>query len=72
MAARIGALIEGQIAGFAASGQDARAESLFAERSRWHQFRAALAAAFALRPELKSLAADDTLLCRCEDVALGA
>jgi NADPH-dependent 2,4-dienoyl-CoA reductase/sulfur reductase-like enzyme len=65
------ALIEGRIAGYAASGQSAKAEALFKERDSWHQFRAALAEAFALREELKTLAADDTLLCRCEDVTLG-
>lgn len=65
------ALVEGQIAGYAASGQGTKAESLFSERATWHQFRAALAEAFALRPELKSIATDDTLLCRCEDVTLG-
>jgi NADPH-dependent 2,4-dienoyl-CoA reductase/sulfur reductase-like enzyme len=64
-------LVEGQIAGYAASGQQVKAEALLVERRSWHEFRAALAAAFALRPELKVLAADDTLLCRCEDVALG-
>ena len=37
----------------------------------WHRFRSTLAAAFVLRPELKSLATDDTLVCRCEDVTLG-
>jgi D-hydroxyproline dehydrogenase subunit alpha len=65
------ALAEGQIAGYAASGQRAKAESLFAERAAWHRFRVSLAETFALRPELKSLAADDTLVCRCEDVTLG-
>jgi len=65
------ALVEGQIAGYAASHQPARAQALFARRASWHQFRAALASAFALRPELKSLAAEDTLLCRCEDIPLG-
>jgi D-hydroxyproline dehydrogenase subunit alpha len=65
------ALIEGQIAGHAASEKRADAEALFRERSRWHEFRLALARAFALRPELKTLAADDTLVCRCEDVAFG-
>lgn len=65
------ALVEGQIAGYAASGQGAKAESLFSERAVWHQFRAALAEAFTLRPELKSLATDNTLVCRCEDVTLG-
>jgi NADPH-dependent 2,4-dienoyl-CoA reductase/sulfur reductase-like enzyme len=65
------ALIEGQIAGYAASGQPYRARALFARRRMAHRFRRALAEAFALRPELKALAADDTLLCRCEDVAFG-
>jgi NADPH-dependent 2,4-dienoyl-CoA reductase/sulfur reductase-like enzyme len=65
------ALIEGQIAGYAASDHDPRAEELFEQRKAWHSFRAALAKAYALREELKTLATDDTLLCRCEDVALG-
>jgi NADPH-dependent 2,4-dienoyl-CoA reductase/sulfur reductase-like enzyme len=65
------ALVEGQIAGYVAGGQPAKAEALFGARASWHRFRAALAQAYALRPELKSLAADDTLLCRCEDVTLG-
>jgi NADPH-dependent 2,4-dienoyl-CoA reductase/sulfur reductase-like enzyme len=65
------ALVEGQIAGYAASGQEARAKALLGRRASWHRFRASLAKAFALREELKSLATDDTLLCRCEDVALG-
>jgi NADPH-dependent 2,4-dienoyl-CoA reductase/sulfur reductase-like enzyme len=65
------ALVEGRIAGYTAAGQRIRAEALFGERASWHRFRAAMAKAFALRPELKSLAADDTLVCRCEDVSLG-
>lgn len=65
------ALTEGRIAGFAANGQKANAESLFKERESWHQFRAGLAEAFALRHELVALATPDTLLCRCEDVTLG-
>ena len=65
------ALTEGQIAGYAANEQSSRAEALFAERDRWHAFRESLAKAYALRAELKKLATDDTLLCRCEDVALG-
>jgi len=66
------ALTEGQIAGHAASGQNTKAKALFKQRASWHRFRTALADTFALRNELKSLAADDTLLCRCEDVALGS
>ena len=65
------ALTEGQIAGYAASGQTARAEALLAPRAAWHSFRAALAKAYALRAELKTLATDETLLCRCEDVTMG-
>ncbi len=65
------ALVEGQIAGYAASGRPAQAEALFGQRASWHEFRAALAAAFVLRLELKSVATDDTFICRCEDVTLG-
>jgi NADPH-dependent 2,4-dienoyl-CoA reductase/sulfur reductase-like enzyme len=65
------ALAEGQIAGYAATEQTAHAQHLLALRASWHRFRAALAETFALRPELKSLAADETVVCRCEDVTLG-
>ena len=65
------ALVQGLVAGYAAAGQTLKAEGLFAQRDAGYRFRAALARAFALRPELKTLAADDTLLCRCEDVTLG-
>jgi NADPH-dependent 2,4-dienoyl-CoA reductase/sulfur reductase-like enzyme len=65
------ALVEGQIAGLAASGKRDEAQTLFGQRSSWHQFADALAKAFELRPELKSLADDDTLVCRCEDVSWG-
>ena len=65
------ALVEGQIAGYAASGQTSQAEGFFAARRSWHQFRRSLAEAFALRPELKRLADDSTIVCRCEDVTMG-
>jgi hypothetical protein len=65
------ALIEGQIAGHAASGQTAQAERLFAARTRTHRFTHALNQAFALREELKQLADADTVVCRCEDVTRG-
>jgi hypothetical protein len=64
-------LVEGQIAGYATCGETGKARALFRKQSSGHRFRAALAAAFALRPALKSLAKDQTLLCRCEDVSLG-
>jgi NADPH-dependent 2,4-dienoyl-CoA reductase/sulfur reductase-like enzyme len=65
------ALVEGQIAGLAASGKPEKAEVLFQQRSSWHRFRAALAESFALRPELKTLGKQETIMCRCEDVLLG-
>lgn len=65
------ALTEGQIAGYAAGEQPMRAETLLGKRAAWHSFRAALSKAYALRDELKTLATDETLLCRCEDVNLG-
>ena len=64
------ALVEGQIAGYSAAGQNGRAEGLFAERQSWHRFRAQLAEAFALRNELRNMAPDETIVCRCEDVSL--
>jgi NADPH-dependent 2,4-dienoyl-CoA reductase/sulfur reductase-like enzyme len=64
------ALVEGQIAGHAAAGKPARAESLFRKRAAWHHFRKALAQTFSLRPELKTLASPVTVVCRCEDVTL--
>jgi NADPH-dependent 2,4-dienoyl-CoA reductase/sulfur reductase-like enzyme len=66
------ALVEGQIAGYAAAANHSRTEALFPQRAAWHRFRAMLAKAFALRPELRSLATGDTLVCRCEDVPLDA
>jgi NADPH-dependent 2,4-dienoyl-CoA reductase/sulfur reductase-like enzyme len=65
------ALVEGQIAGYAASDNNAMAQSLFLRRSAWHKFRTSLAEAFALRPELRSLTSVQTIFCRCEDVTFG-
>ena len=65
------ALVEGQIAGYAASGKAASAERLFAERLRASKFARVLNSTFALRSELKRLPADDTIICRCEDVMWG-
>lgn len=63
------ALVEGLIAGLAASGRQDIPRPLLAQRASWHRFRAALATAFALREEVAHLAAAETLVCRCEDVA---
>jgi D-hydroxyproline dehydrogenase subunit alpha len=64
-------IVEGEIAGLAAAGKRDAARALFARRARHQRFAAALDRAFALRPELKNLATDDTIVCRCEDVPLG-
>jgi hypothetical protein len=62
------ALVEGEIAGYAASGQIDRARALFGKRSRARRFASNLNRAFALRNELKLLPEPDTFVCRCEDV----
>jgi D-hydroxyproline dehydrogenase subunit alpha len=62
------ALIEGQIAGLAASDCRDAAQELFPRRASWRRFGSALAIAFALRNEVACLAMPDTLVCRCEDV----
>ena len=61
-------LIEGAIAGHAATGQSAAARQLHAARNKSLCFAAAMQQAFALRPELRSLPKPSTLVCRCEDV----
>jgi NADPH-dependent 2,4-dienoyl-CoA reductase/sulfur reductase-like enzyme len=65
------ALIEGEIAGLAASGQSNAARRLHAKRKRARRFADALNRTFDLREELRSLAGSDTIVCRCEDVELG-
>jgi NADPH-dependent 2,4-dienoyl-CoA reductase/sulfur reductase-like enzyme len=63
------ALIEGQIAGYAAAGNATKARTLFAERAAARKFTGLLARTFALRDELRNLAVPETLVCRCEDVS---
>jgi len=60
--------IEGSIAGLAASGQIDKAKTLIGPRDRQAHFVRSLANAFALRDELRTLASDETVVCRCEDV----
>ncbi|MNG94946.1 Hydrogen cyanide synthase subunit HcnB [compost metagenome] len=66
------ALVEGAIAGCAATGNRQAAQRLWRRRARWHAFANALNNTFALDPALKSLATADTLVCRCEDVPYAA
>ncbi len=63
-------LIEGQIAGFAATGNLREAEKFFAARRKAQRFAELLNQTFALRDELKTLPQSDTIICRCEDVTL--
>jgi len=64
------AVIEGRIAAMDACGASIPPE-LKRARARERSLARRMHAAFALRPELRSLAADDTVLCRCEDVRCG-
>lgn len=66
------AIVEGQIAGYVASGLSAHARALFGQRSKWLTFAVRLDRAFAPRPELRQLSAAETVVCRCEDVTHGA
>ncbi len=61
-------LIEGQIAGLASAERHEEARLLLDKKRKASRFADRLAAAFALRPELKALPQDTTIVCRCEDV----
>jgi D-hydroxyproline dehydrogenase subunit alpha len=65
-------LLEGQIAGMAATGRIEEAQKLAQRRIRMLGFVRALRGAFRLDPQLRSLASDETLVCRCEDVPYAA
>jgi NADPH-dependent 2,4-dienoyl-CoA reductase/sulfur reductase-like enzyme len=62
-------LLEGQIAGLAATDQLEKARALFAERHRHQRFADLLNRTFRLRDALRSLPRPDTIVCRCEDVS---
>lgn len=65
------ALVEGQIAGHAATGREDRARHHFPERAQHRKFADLLNRNFVLREELKGLVRDETIVCRCEDVNWG-
>jgi NADPH-dependent 2,4-dienoyl-CoA reductase/sulfur reductase-like enzyme len=65
-------LIEGEIAGYAAAGQTAKAAALRSQRNKLRRFAKRMEATFVLNPALRQLPKNDTLICRCEDVALTA
>ena len=62
------ALVEGQIAGYAAAGRAAEAEQLASLQGKLQRFAAGMERTFALRPELRKLSTQETIVCRCEDV----
>ncbi len=64
-------ILEGRIAGHAATNKKDEASRLFTDRAIYRKLASAMQRAFRLRPELKALSAEETLVCRCEDVALG-
>ena len=65
------AAVEGELAGLAARGAMLDCSALHARRARWRRFAARVETAFALQPAASTPPADDTLLCRCEDVSIG-
>jgi D-hydroxyproline dehydrogenase subunit alpha len=65
------ALVEGQIAGLAVAGHLGKAAEFLPARQKLRRFAQILDNAFALRAELRALAASDTIVCRCEDVTHG-
>jgi NADPH-dependent 2,4-dienoyl-CoA reductase/sulfur reductase-like enzyme len=63
--------VEGRIAGIAAADRrDLNPQPHLRARAKAQRFADALAQAFELRQELKTLARPDTVICRCEDVLL--
>lgn len=61
-------ILEGRIAGYAASGRASSAAELLPQKRRLSRFAALLNRTFALRDELHSLPDPETIVCRCEDV----
>lgn len=66
------AMVEGEIAGLAATGQTAQLAALVTQRAHWQAFADAVRERFAIREPIRRLARADTLLCRCEDVRFDA
>ena len=66
------ALLTGTMAGLATAGKLEEAKALLPRRQKFERFAERLKTAFALRPELLSLAEPDTIVCRCEDVTFEA
>lgn len=65
------ALVEGEIAGWAAASREREARAMESRLMRMRAFAQRLDRAFALRDELREVVSADTLVCRCEDVQHG-
>jgi D-hydroxyproline dehydrogenase subunit alpha len=65
------AVLEGRIAGLAATGRRDASRALLRRRDRERRFARRLGEAFRLRDALRDTCTPDTLLCRCEDVEAG-
>ena len=63
-------IIEGQIAGYAAANRNDWARKLYRQHAGHERYSRALKKSFELREELKAMASDKTLFCRCEDITL--
>jgi NADPH-dependent 2,4-dienoyl-CoA reductase/sulfur reductase-like enzyme len=66
------AVVEGEIAGAAAAGVQHVDALLARRRGGLRDAAARLERAFAVRSEIRALATDDTIVCRCEDVRRGS
>ncbi|HVC47086.1 MAG TPA: FAD-dependent oxidoreductase [Terracidiphilus sp.] len=64
-------LLEGEMAGLAADGRAQEVQRLVPRRRTALRFVRALKDACRLNPQLRTLAADSTIVCRCEDVCVG-
>lgn len=62
-------IIEGTLAGYAATNDLERANELLTQKQHYQKFADLLKHSFNLRPEIKQLARPDTIFCRCEDVS---
>ena len=65
------ALVEGEIAGGSAFGVGRQSRGLRRRRNSLRRMASTMNETFRLRPELRSIVADDTIICRCEDVSWG-
>lgn len=62
-------LVQGEIAGYAATGRPEEARKLFQGREKGRDLSALLDRTFRLRGELRNVLSSETLVCRCEDVS---